>query len=113
MCSKNLLLMDEPFSGLDVNAIDKVCEFIQEVASADEMQTLVIVTHDIAAAVEVCDTIWLLGRDRDEKGNVIPGARVVKTYDLIERGLAWRKNIIDDPKFLETVREIRLMFAQL
>lgn len=113
MCSKDLLLMDEPFSGLDVNAIDRVCEFIQEVAAADEMKTLVIVTHDIAAAVEVCDTIWLLGRERDDKGGIIPGARIVKNYDLIQRGLAWRTNIIDDPAFLETVREIRQTFAQL
>jgi hypothetical protein len=33
------------------------------------------VTRDISAASEVCDTLWLLGRDRDAQGNIIPGAR--------------------------------------
>ncbi len=113
MCSDHLLLMDEPFSGLDVNAVDTLCEFIQEVAASDEMKTLVIVTHDIAAAIEVCDTIWVLGRDRNADGSIIPGARIVHSLNLIDRGLAWRKDILEDPAFLETVREIRQMFPKL
>lgn len=113
MCSEHFLLMDEPFSGLDLVAVDRVCELISEVASADDLNTIIVVTHDIVAALEVCDTILLLGRDRDSAGNVIPGSRIQKTFDLIARNLAWRDGITSAPEFLETLREIREQFPRL
>jgi polar amino acid transport system ATP-binding protein/sulfate transport system ATP-binding protein len=61
---------------LDPNAVDRVSEFITEMAGSDELKTFIVVTHDITAALTVADTIWLLGRDRDAAGNIIPGARV-------------------------------------
>jgi polar amino acid transport system ATP-binding protein/sulfate transport system ATP-binding protein len=73
----------------------------------------VVVTHDIGAAVEVADTIWLMGRDRDAAGNVIPGAKIKESYNLIERGLAWRDGIATEPAFLEMLREIRTRFPSL
>jgi polar amino acid transport system ATP-binding protein/sulfate transport system ATP-binding protein len=113
MCSEHFLLMDEPFSGLDPLAVDRVAELISEVAGMHELNTIVVVTHDIPAAIEVADTIVLLGRDRDEKGNVIPGARVQEVYNLIERGLAFRKGITTTPEFLELLREILARFPTL
>ncbi|HSK78590.1 MAG TPA: ATP-binding cassette domain-containing protein [Thermoanaerobaculia bacterium] len=113
MCSEHFLLLDEPFSGLDPMAIDRVCELLAEVACMHEMNTIVVVTHDIAAALEVADTIWLMGRDRDEKGEVIPGAKIQESYNLIERGLAWRDGIATTPEFMLTMREIRARFPSL
>jgi polar amino acid transport system ATP-binding protein/sulfate transport system ATP-binding protein len=113
MCSEYFLLMDEPFSGLDLVAQDRVASFIQEIARGHDLKTFIVVTHDISAAIEVSDTLWLLGRDRDEKGNIIPGARVKATYDLIERGLAWREGITSTPEYLQLLREIREIFPQL
>jgi NitT/TauT family transport system ATP-binding protein len=113
MCSEYFLLMDEPFSGLDLIAVDRVCDSISELAAADELRTFIVVTHDVTAALEVSDTIWLLGRDRDADGNIIPGARVQASYNLIERGLAWRKGITATPEFMELLREIREVFPRL
>lgn len=113
MCSEHYLLMDEPFSGLDLNAIERVSEFITEMAATDELKTFIIVTHDITAAINVCDTLLLLGRDHDKDGNIIPGARVQKVYNLVERGLAWQKGISSTPEFLEVMREIREIFPKL
>ena len=113
MCSENYLLMDEPFSGLDVIAIDAVSRFITEVAASDELNTMIVVTHDIAAAIEVSDTILLLGRDRDAQGNIIPGARIQKTYDLAARGLAWRDSVATTPEALALLKEIRDEFHRL
>lgn len=113
MCSEHFLLMDEPFSGLDLVAVDTMCGFVSEMAGADELTTFVLVTHDVTAAIEVADTIWLLGRDRDERGGIIPGARVQARYDLIERGLAWCDGITTTPPFLELLREIREVFPRL
>jgi polar amino acid transport system ATP-binding protein/sulfate transport system ATP-binding protein len=113
LCSENFVLMDEPFSGLDLLGVEQVCKMIAEVANGDELNTVIVVTHDIPAAVSVADTLWLLGRDRDEHGRVIPGARIKKTYNLAEMGLTWREGIAETKEFGEVVREIRGVFPTL
>ncbi len=113
MCSEHFLLMDEPFSGLDLLAVDRVIRLIGEIAASDEMKTFILVTHDIDAALEVADTVWVMGRDRDPSGNPIPGARIQATYNLIERGLAWRDGVTTTPEFHEVLREIREIFPRL
>ena len=113
MGSTHFLLMDEPFSGLDLVQIQRVIDLIQEVACADELNTIIVVTHDISAAIEIADTLWLLGRDRDAQDQLVPGARVQTHYDLIERGLAWRRGISETPEFLALRREIRERFPML
>jgi NitT/TauT family transport system ATP-binding protein len=113
MCSEHFLLMDEPFSGLDLIAQQGVCDFIQEIAQTDELKTFILVTHDVSAALSVSDTIWLLGRDRDAQGRPVPGARIQATYNLAERGLAWQKNTTNTPEFLTLRQEIREAFLKL
>jgi polar amino acid transport system ATP-binding protein/sulfate transport system ATP-binding protein len=113
MCSEHFLLLDEPFSGLDPVAIDRVCGLLNEVACMDEMNTIIIVTHDIAAAIETCDTLWLMGRDHDAQGNCLPGARVVESFNLIDRGLAWKSGVSTTPEFVLLTREIRARFPTL
>ena len=113
MCSEHFLLMDEPFSGLDLLAIDNVIEFICEIAASDELKTLIIVTHDITSALQVSDTVLLLGRERDAAGNVIPGAQIRKSYSLVERGLAWQTGITATKEFLALREEIRQEFRTL
>lgn len=113
LCSEFLVLMDEPFSGLDPVAVNKVIQLLGEAAAVDEHKTFVLVTHDIAAAMETCDTLWLLGRDREASGKPIPGARIQKTFDLMECGLAWRDGITSDPEYLRILNEIRAIFPNL
>ncbi|HEY8208864.1 MAG TPA: ATP-binding cassette domain-containing protein [Myxococcaceae bacterium] len=113
MCSDHYLLMDEPFSGLDPLAQAEVCRVITEVASQHELNTIVVITHDIRAAIEVADELWLLGRDRDGDGRPIEGARIQATYDLVARGLTWHPDIAHAPGLAPLVEEIRGRFAQL
>lgn len=113
MCSDHFLLMDEPFSGLDMVAVEKVVRLITDIAATDELKTFIIVTHDVAAAIEVSDTIWIMGRDRDKDGNFLPGARIQATYNLVERGLAWREGVTNTPEYLDLYREIRDLFPRL
>lgn len=110
---KQLLILDEPFSGLDPHALDTVIELLYEVAHQHEHNTIIVITHDIRAAMMLCDTLLLLGRDRDEKGNVIGGAHIVEEIDLAEHGLAWRENVELDQKFVELEREIKAKFVRL
>jgi len=109
LCSSDLLLMDEPFSGLDPVMVRAVCGLIGEVAALDELLTIVIVTHDIDAALAVADTVWLLGRVPGEGG----GARIVERIDLMERGLAWQPEVRVLPAFAEARREVEERFTSL
>ncbi|HTE49690.1 MAG TPA: ATP-binding cassette domain-containing protein [Kofleriaceae bacterium] len=110
---KTLLLMDEPFSGLDPAALDDVIKLIVEVAHMDELNTVIIVTHDIRAAMLVSDTLLMLGRDRAPDGKPIPGAHIQDSYNMVERGMAWRTDLELDPKFPALEREIKDRFRTL
>ena len=113
LCSEHFIIMDEPFTGLDPLMKDKVCDLIIKIANLDERNTLFIVAHDIQAVVTVCDRLWLFGRDRDTKGEIIPGSRIQQEYDLIERELAWEPGIQATARFAEFVHEIKDRFKYL
>lgn len=98
----DFILLDEPFSGLDVCMLDKAVELLQQVSLSDDLKTLIIVSHDIETSVAISDTVFILGT---EPG--IPGATIKKEIDLIERDLAWQKNIKQEKRFLETIEEIK------
>jgi polar amino acid transport system ATP-binding protein/sulfate transport system ATP-binding protein len=108
MCGHTYLVMDEPFSGLDPLNKAKACELIADVSTLDERTTIIVVTHDIREAIKIADTLWLLGR---EPG--LAGCRIVSTYDLIERELAWTPGIEHTPRFAELARELDARFATL
>jgi ABC-type nitrate/sulfonate/bicarbonate transport system ATPase subunit len=111
--SGHLLLMDEPFSGLDPLMKDEVERLITRVAAADELNTVILTTHDIGAAIAVSDHIYLLGREKDAGGKPIPGANIRKVYDLMALGLSWRPDIHQLSAFQQLQADIHATFADL
>ncbi|HEX8422285.1 MAG TPA: ATP-binding cassette domain-containing protein [Pyrinomonadaceae bacterium] len=109
MQDRHFIILDEPFSGLDPVNIINVIDLIVGTANQHTLNTFIIVTHDVTSALIVSDTVFLLGRGRDEKDNPIPGARVMKQYDLIGEGLAYHPDIEDLPRFSEIRKEIKLV----
>src|SRR5262249_22290793 len=106
MCSPNYLVMDEPVSGLDPLMKQKVCELIIRLSDLNELTTIIVITHDIRAAVKVADTIWLLGQDRDESGRLVPGSYIKKQYDLASMGLCWHEELTRSPGFNDLITQI-------
>lgn len=113
LCSEHFILMDEPFSGLDLVALENVSKLITEVACLDTLNTVILVTHDVSAAAAVSDHLWMMGRDRDLEGKIIPGARIQQVYDLVSMGLCWQENILTRPDFLDFVRTVKEKFRSL
>ena len=58
-CSPQLLIADEPTTGLDVTTQATVMNLLKELATERSMTTLVI-THDLALASEYCDRIVVM-----------------------------------------------------
>jgi polar amino acid transport system ATP-binding protein/sulfate transport system ATP-binding protein len=114
LCSNSLLLMDEPFSGLDPGVKNEVCHSIASLAQTNELMTIIIVTHDVRSAVAISDHIMVMGRNRDPETNeVIAGASILHTYDLAEMGMAWDPEIQDKPEFQEFSNKLEKMFPVL
>ena len=65
--------------------------------------------NDIEAILSVSDTIWLLGRSSAREG----GASIVKTMDLMERGIAWSPDVRAAAAYAETRRELEARFLEL
>ena len=114
-----LLLMDEPFSGLDPETKNEVVNMIANLAQKDEFLTIVLISHDIVSSLRVSDTIYMMGKNRNEKGEIVPGASIHhnKTLDLKEMGLAWSYEDSDDietrKKLAELAVQISLEFPYL
>jgi ABC-type nitrate/sulfonate/bicarbonate transport system ATPase subunit len=102
------LLMDEPFSGLDVIAKERVMDTIRVVTTAHEYNTVILTSHDIESAVQLADDVWVLGR---EEGKV--GATIVARFNLAERGLAWDPDILHNSAYWPTVLEIKELFHRI
>jgi ABC-type nitrate/sulfonate/bicarbonate transport system ATPase subunit len=102
LVGSEFLLLDEPFSGLDIISIDKVIRMLVKASCVDEKKTLVIVSHDLSNAVAISDTVYVLAKADQKEGGTI-----VKTIDLIERDLAWHDDVKEMPKFKETIKEIK------
>ena len=113
LCSSHFLLMDEPFSGLDPLVKTAVCETLIDVSTSHELNTIIVVTHDIESAIRISDTLWLLGRQHDAAGRPAGGASIRQTYDLAGMGLAWDPDIESRPEFLELAAELKARFATL
>jgi polar amino acid transport system ATP-binding protein/sulfate transport system ATP-binding protein len=105
---RRVLLLDEPFSGLDPAAVDAIVKLIGEVADDHELNTVVIVTHDVRAALDVSDTVLLLGRGAEGQG-----ARIRGRYDLVELDLAWEHAASAPGRRSRLEREIAARFHGL
>lgn len=101
LAGNRFILLDEPFSGLDTLMKDKVVELLVKVANLDELNTLIIVSHDIESACAISDTVFVL---TNTDGN---GSKIVKTYDLLEEGLAYKPGIKEDLSFRSIIQEIK------
>lgn len=107
MCSTAFIVFDEPFSGLDVVALAKARNVIIQTSQRHEKNTLFVITHDVSAAVSIADTVWLMGRDNDEAGNPIPGARIMETIDLIDVDVCWHEDPLAQPNAPQLVKYIK------
>jgi ABC-2 type transport system ATP-binding protein len=64
MTSPNVLFLDEPTLGLDVGASREVREFICEWMNEDKNRTMMLTTHYMVEADELCDRVAIINQGR-------------------------------------------------
>lgn len=102
LTGNRFILLDEPFSGLDALMIDRVTELLLRVSTLHELNTLVIVSHDVENSLAISDTAFILAKQKGQEG-----ATITETLDLIEMGFAWNANIRENKKFQHLVSQIK------
>jgi polar amino acid transport system ATP-binding protein len=87
--SDHFIVMDEPFSGLDVGNIQEVKKSFDLLSSTSDYNTLIFSTHDIELAIELAQTIYVIGYPTINGVKQSYGTIVAK-YDLRDLGMAWK-----------------------
>ena len=101
LTDNKFILLDEPFSGLDTLMKDKVIELLLKVSTLNELNTLILVSHDLESAMAIADTVWLLAKEPDKEG-----ATIKEKFCLMEMGMAWDPGIRERTDFQQFVKEV-------
>lgn len=91
--SPDLVILDEPFTGLDPISAGLLKEIVQELK--ENNKTIIFSTHLMEQAEELCDEICLINQGRKLLGGPV---REVK------RRFGWRYIAVDGENFEETLR---------
>jgi len=101
--SGHYMILDEPFSGLDVGNIENVKEAFQLITNQHDLNTIIFSTHDIELAVELADSIYVIGYPTIN-GKKADYGTIVMHVDMKKLGLSWNKF---DKAHLTVVKEIK------
>ena len=102
LAGNQIILADEPYSGLDFVVKDKVTDLLIKAADITEENTIIIVSHDIESACAIADHVFVLGSDGTNEGSTI-----LKVYDFLAEDLAYHADIREIPRFREIIKEIK------
>jgi ABC-type nitrate/sulfonate/bicarbonate transport system ATPase subunit len=102
LTGNRFILLDEPFSGLDMLMVDKVMELLNKIALSHEHNTLIIVSHDVESTLAISDTAFILALEKGKEG-----ATITEKIDLMEQDLAWDPEIRSKTKFRELIEVIK------
>jgi ABC-2 type transport system ATP-binding protein len=90
--SPDLVILDEPFSGLDPISAGLLKEIVQELK--ENNKTIIFSTHLMEQAEELCDEICLINHGRNVLGGQVRE---------IKRGFGWRYVAIDGENYEPTL----------
>jgi len=99
------MVLDEPFSGLDVGNIQSVKKAFQLITNSHELNTIMFSTHDIELAVELADSIYVMGYSADNAGGLKPVGTILRHFDLKAMNLSWAGEF--DARHADCVKQIK------
>ncbi|MEX0831897.1 MAG: ATP-binding cassette domain-containing protein [Nitriliruptoraceae bacterium] len=82
----DLLVLDEPFSGLDPLGVQDMSEILRE--QANRGATVMFSSHQLELVEELCDDVVIIAQGRDRLHGTLDEARSAATYRNVEVRLA-------------------------
>ena len=110
ICDPRILFLDEPTLGLDVNVARKIRSYIREWLGAQPGRTILLTTHYMAEADQLCDRVAIIDEGRvvacDSPGNL---KRKVEKETVLELVVS---QIADTSRFSQLAGVKRLVPVQ-
>jgi ABC-type nitrate/sulfonate/bicarbonate transport system ATPase subunit len=100
--SDKFIVLDEPFSGLDVGNIEEVKKSFALLSETSDYNTIIFSTHDIELALELAQCIYVIGFPTIN-GKKQDYGSIVAQYDLREMGMAWKDYCEDHTKLSKEI----------
>ncbi|HEX8531731.1 MAG TPA: ATP-binding cassette domain-containing protein [Cytophagales bacterium] len=101
------LVLDEPFSGLDVGNVENVKCAFRLIDRSHDLNTLLFSTHDVDLAVELADSVYVLGCPHPAACGPAQPATLLRHFDLKAMGLAWHDGLTGE--HARCAREIKAL----
>ena len=102
LSSDKLIVLDEPFSGLDVGNIEEVKKSFELLSTSNDYNTVIFSTHDIELALELAQSIYVIGYPT-VNGKLQTYGSIVAKYDLRELGICWKAYCEDHDKIAKQI----------
>ena len=98
----DLLILDEPFSGLDPVNVDLLKEIILELKAAGK--TIIFSTHQMEVAEKICDDICLMNRSRKVLEGSIREVKRGFSRNAVALRLVGGESVLQDDKLIAHVQ---------
>ena len=98
----DLLILDEPFSGLDPLNVQLLKEIVLELKSTGK--TIIFSTHQMELAEEICDDICLINRSRKVLEGSIREVKRAFGRNAVALRFEGGDGVLDDPTLVSTVK---------
>jgi len=99
----DLLILDEPFSGLDPVSVDLMKETILEQKSSGK--TIILSTHQMEIAEKLCDDICMINKSRKVFDGQLREVRRSFAQNVVALRVEGADGLLNDPELITNVRQ--------
>ncbi len=100
----DLLILDEPFSGLDPVNVDVMKDTILELKSANK--TIILSTHQMEIAEKLCDDVCMIDRSRKVLDGTLRDIRRSFTRNAVAVRFEGSDDLLSDPEIVANIRRV-------
>jgi ABC-2 type transport system ATP-binding protein len=99
----DLLILDEPFSGLDPVSVDLMKETILDLKTSGK--TIILSTHQMEIAERLCDDICMINKSRKVFDGQLREVRRSFAQNLVALRVEGADGLLNDPELITNVRQ--------
>ncbi|HYW74169.1 MAG TPA: ATP-binding cassette domain-containing protein [Pyrinomonadaceae bacterium] len=100
----DLLILDEPFSGLDPVNVELMKETILELKGANK--TIILSTHQMEIAEKLCDDVCMINRSRKVLDGRLRDIRRSFAHNAVAIKVEGVDGVLNDPELVASLREV-------